>query len=569
MKKALRSVVAVVLIVVLCTALVQPSALYNTFARETKIHTQWKQAAKQVGAVHSYEEELYYTDSDPKDITALTDSVGYVNNEVIVYFDDDTTTEQKQTIFDSIGGTVIGHTDVLNKYQLQIKENDFLSLQKLCHNLRKNAHVSFAHCNMALQRKEDVVPDDPWLDQNGYSAAYGWDNSYLYGGNWWLIATQTTDAWENEKYFNPICIGVLDSGFDTTHEDLQGKFRFPAKKYERTNIPSSHGTHVSGILSANANNGVGITGICNNAELLCVDWQPEETQTWLTDERIFTGFIALVKGGAKIINMSLGSSGGFTKSSAFFWDIGMYFEGMLYSYTVASLLSKGYDFLVVQSAGNGDKDGKPCNSKYNGSFACISKRNIFTGRTGISKQEVLDHILIVGSCTSAHNDTKFYQSSFSNYGDSVSLFAPGSMVFSTDLMKNGGYCYKSGTSMAAPVVTGIAALTWSVNPALRGAEVKAILCDPDNAVYKCANYYNEDMHIPEYNMVNAKLSVEAAIRTLNTEEPTTELPVTEPETTEPDVTIHDHTIVPQAETNTTLHRSDRKWIEKFRGEIGE
>ena len=67
------------------------------------------------------------------------------------------------------------------------------------------------------------------------------------------------------------------------------------------------------------------------------------------------------------------------------------------------------------------------------SFSSISMRTAFTGLTRISKQDVLNHVIIVGSCTYAHKDKDFYQSSFSNYGDGVSIFAPGSWVFRTGL----------------------------------------------------------------------------------------------------------------------------------------
>jgi subtilisin family serine protease len=258
----------------------------------------------------------------------------------------------------------------------------------------------------------------------------------------------------------------------------------------------------------------------------------------------------------------------------------MYLEGMLYSYTVASLLARGYDFLVVQSAGNGSKADEPCDSYYNGSFASITMRNAFTGLTGISRQEVLNHVIIVGSCTYAHKEKDFYQSSFSNYGDGVSIFAPGSWLFSTDKKENGNYSYKSGTSMAAPVVTGITALTWSVNPSLTGAQVKAIVCDPANTVYRCVNYFWEDeIDIPTYPMINAKLSVEAAIRTLGlpvepveptepvSEEPESETAPTAPITVPP-ITVPSMTA--PSPTQPLVHgNSADPIVEKFRGEIGE
>ncbi len=568
MKKTVAALLLLTLLFALC---LKPASLPQAIraARETKAHTEWLESAQSADCgVRVFDDELYYSESDPENIVELSDHVAYVNNEVIVYFADDTTLAQKTKLFDSVGAQVVGYTDVLNKYQLRLPQSrDFFALQLLCTKLRAQKGVQFASCNLAMQRTEDVVPDDPWLEADGSEAAERWDDDYVYGGNWWLTATQTTSAWEHAELFHKIRVGILDSGFDVDHEDLQGKFSFPNNYYERSNHPSSHGTHVAGIVSANANNKIGITGICNNAELMCVDWEPEKDkgQRWSTDERIFTGVIALIRSGAKVINMSLGASGNYEESKRWQWNVSMYLEGMLFSYTVASLLARGYDFLVVQSAGNGSKADQPCDSYYNGSFACITMRNAFTGLTGISKKEVLNHIMIVGSSTYAHKGTAFYQSSFSNYGDGVSIFAPGSWVFSTDLEENGKYNYKSGTSMAAPVVTGIAALTWSVNPSLKASEVKAIVCDPDNTCYTCKNFYwADELDIPTYPMINAKLSVEAAIKTLGLPEP--EDP-TEPVSEDPSESESESE--PAAPPRLVRGQSADPIVEKFRGEIGE
>ena len=573
MKKTIAVLLLLTMVFALCLKPVSIPQILRS-AQENKAHTQWRESARNADAdVYFYDDGLYYAQTDPKNIVSFTDNFAYVNNEMIVYFKEDTSASEKQSVFDSLGATVVGYTDILNKYQLQLpEEKNFFDLQCLCTKIRAEKNVLFASCNIAAHRSEDVVPDDPWLHDDGTPAAPKWDDDYVYGGNWWLTATQTTSAWDHAGAFHPISVGILDGGFDVDHEDLQGKISFPTKYYERTNLPDSHGTHVAGIVSANANNKIGITGICDNAKLLCVDWEPEKDagQYWSTDERVFTGIIALIRHGAKVINMSLGSSSGFEKSKRLNWEIGCYFEGMLFSYTVASLLARGYDFLIVQSAGNGDKDGDPCDSRYNGSFASITKRNAFTGLTGISKQQVLDHIIIVGSSTYAHKDTEFYQSSFSNYGDGVSIFAPGSFVYSTDLEERGSYSYKSGTSMAAPVVTGIAALTWSVNPALTGAQVKSIICDPSNTIYTCKNYYREDeIDIPSYPMINAKLSVEAALKTIEPQPP--EEPSTETETTEEESSTFEPITIPTYTfTMPTVHgNSADPIVEKFRGEIGE
>lgn len=594
MKNALKTAVALALVFVLCAVILEPDAAESIRmaaenTKQTEANLQWKQDAVQNGAdIRSFDDTLFFAQTDETDIVRITDGIGYVRNEILVSFADGASVSEKKELFDSVGASVIGCADVSNLYQLKIAPNSFTKLQLLCAKLRCKKSIAFAACHLALQRTEDYVYDDPWLDPDlGITTAISWDDSYIYGGNWWLTAMQTPSAWEYSAYFHPITVGVLDSGFDTAHEDLQGKISFPQKKYARTNVPASHGTHVCGIISAIGGNQKGIAGICQNADILAVDWQPDDNQIWSTDMRIFTGFISLVRAGAKVINLSLGSSRLYKEQNDFRWRCMMYFEGMLFSHMMASLLHKGYDFVVVQSAGNGTKDGTPCNAYFNGNFCCINKKNTFTGLTGISKQEILDRIIVVGSATYSHEENHFYMSSFSNYGDTVSLFAPGSLVFSTDLAENGGYSFKSGTSMAAPVVTAIAALTWSVNPSLKGSQIKKILCDPENTIYDCVNHFNlpdaenPGIEIPDYPMVNAKLCVQAAVRTLSVPEEST----AQEETTETSETETQHSTSPidppsvsftlpsaaaaRAEDIPVRGKSDKDIIERFRAEIGE
>ncbi len=491
---------------------------------EAETHAQLKQAALEVDALNIVNAggADFYRDAGAQDVERLSGEVGYIADEVLILFEDGVSILNKLSLFAEIGGTVVGYTAILNQYQIKIDARPFDELNFLCETLTQRDDVALAVCNMAFQRHEAAVPDDPWTNSGGGDEAYGWNESAPDGGNWWLEATETVSAWDYGDYFNSIKVGVLDGGFDTAHEDLAGKISFPSRWFERRSAPSSHGTHVAGIIAAKANNQKGITGICDKAELVCVDWEADsDDQHWVNEERIVTGFIALVKSGAKVINLSLGSSGSFEKKYEYFWNIGMDIEAGFFSLVISRLLARGYDFVVIQSAGNGDGDeGDPCDAYYNGSFACIREDNCFVGLSRVSKQDVLDRIIIVGSAVNVRDGESYYQSSFSNIGDTVDVCAPGSWVFSCDTAENGYYSYKSGTSMSAPVVTGIAALVWSVNPALSGAQVRDIVCSPQNSRYNTVVYFYENLQDYVYPLVNARLAVEAAIATLPTESET-------------------------------------------------
>ncbi|MCR5485575.1 MAG: S8 family serine peptidase [Clostridiales bacterium] len=520
-------------------------------------------------------ENDFYREASPDEIVSLTDSddIGFVPDEILVMFYPGVPFIKKLSLINEIGGTVTGYTAILNKYQIKLsEEKSFDDLCALADELTARDEVALASCNMAYKFYETAVPDDPWLDPGGtYDVTYGWNEDRPSGGNWWLEVTDTVSAWDNVKYCSDITVGVIDSGFETEHEDLAGKISFPSKRFERLNIPTSHGTHVAGIIAAKANNKKGITGICQTAKLLCVDWSPEKGQYWSTDERIFTAFVSLVTHGAKVINLSLGATSGFDPGNAFFWDIGVRFESAFYSFVIARLLDLGYDFLVVQSAGNGDKNDEICDSRYNGTFCGISQKTAFPGLGKAKKQDVLDRVVIAGSITQAHNGKHFYQSSFSNIGDGVSICAPGSSVYSCTTIENGSYTWLSGTSMAAPVVTGIAAMTWSANPSLSGADVKHIITDTANTKYDAIVYYNDGYDQYVYPVINADLSVKAALRLRGIDDETTE--TTSDDETTTDTLIDPKSLSPERSAEydpdsvyNTI--SDMETVEKYRHEIG-
>ena len=178
---------------------------------------------------------------------------------------------------------------------------------------------------------------------------------------------------------------------------------------------------------------------------------------------------------------------------------------------MSSLLNKGYDFVAVQAAGNGNVLGYPIDASNNGHFSSVNENNIFTGFNKLDKSEILDRIIVVGAAEN-NGDGTYRQSFFSNVGPAISVSAPGNEIYSLDM--NSDYCTLTGTSMATPMVTAVASLVWSVNPDFKGPEIKEIVCtatDKIAAVNTEAAYF-DDLELMDYPMVNAKLAVEEAIK---------------------------------------------------------
>lgn len=453
---------------------------------------------------------------EAENIGFIDSDTGYVKDTLAVFIDPDLGFLDRLSILNSCGGTVIGWCAPAELYIVRTFGMTHDAALARCEKIEETEGVALAMPLYLSKTEEQTTPDDPFdymieEDLLCYENPVEWDELHPDGRNWWLEAIHAREAWDYEAYYQPINLGVLDSGFDLTHPELEGKISFPNEKRANKNRASDHGCHVAGIIAAERNNATGISGICDNANLICVDWNPDVLQFWFTEIAIYFGFTELVQAGAKVINLSLGISPSVTSDNAGFFERQL--KPMAISLTMASLLSKGYDFLVVQSAGNGNALGTPIDSTNNGHFTAITENNVYTGKHEVAKEDILGRILIVSAASNGLNGT-YYQAGYSNVGRYIGIAAPGSDVFSCGDPWINDYTYKSGTSMSAPCVTGVAGLVWSVNPGFTGREVREILVTSTDSVAKL-NEFNEyiyDLDLMEYPMLNAKLAVEEAIR---------------------------------------------------------
>ena len=452
------------------------------------------------------ERSAFLEDITDEDVSQFDENSGYIKNMLLVFFEEDASLFDKLSALRKTGGAVVGSMPEAQLCVVRTSGLNYEKLTALCEKVMLDDSVALASVCPASRIAEQYTPDDPFTDYEWYTET--WDEANPDGNNWWLEATDTRAAWGYDSYFEDIDVGVVDGGFNTLHEELEGKISFPSASEAKRNNRSYHGTHVAGIIAAKGDNGAGISGICQNSELICVDWSPSGSQMWIGDVAIFFGFGKVVKAGAKVLNFSLGASGSLGANQQSWGSFVQNLDAMLYSCYMSALLNSGYDFVVVQSAGNGNSEGRPVDASANGCFCAITEKNTFIPYAGITARDLLDRIIIVGS---ARNDNgRFIQSDTSNVGDMVDICAPGVDVYSCSTE---GYISLSGTSMAAPVVTGIASLVWSVDSGLSGADVKRIVCSNTcDTVEPAPEYYFDSLNIKTYPMVNAKLAVEAALK---------------------------------------------------------
>jgi cell wall-associated protease len=204
-----------------------------------------------------------------------------------------------------------------------------------------------------------------------------------------------------------------------------------------------HGTHVCGIIGAERNNNKGMDGIADNVRIMMIRAVPNGDEH---DKDISLAIRYAVDNGAKVINMSFGKNLSPQKQ----WVD----EAVKYA------ASKGV--LLVHAAGNDNADVDTI-----GNFPCPQYKD--------SKSRATNWITVgASSDPAAEQEFKSYVASFSNFGkNEVDVFAPGARIYST-LSGPGGNKYGNldGTSMAAPVVTGVAAFLLEYYPNLSPEQVK-------------------------------------------------------------------------------------------------
>ena len=439
------------------------------------------------------------------DIVVGPGGIKYYKGVLLIFFMPTTSDTDARALIASKGGTVIGADNLVNLYEAKFNIEDYNTLAALADEFTALPSVIVAMLDELIEGTEAVAPNDPW--DSGTTTSTGgapssWTNNTVNGSNWGLKAIEAPAAWDNNARLAlaPTRAGVVDTGLRLSHTEFSNTTDnidvFLVNGDGHNEFARDHGTHVAGTIMASPNNSAGITGIAWHGNLL---FQSADASGALDGGLLSTGLTRTVANGAKVINYSIGGGGatGVTMAAA----------------TMASLLGQGFDFVVVQSAGNDSTAAVPVQASTNGWFCGIANTPTYAAiasANGISVQDMIDRIVVVASVDNDYNATSGYRlSSFSNVGNRVDIAAPGRDIYSTTSANNNSYGYKSGTSMAAPHVTGVASLVWSVNHGFSGAKIKEILCSA-NATTGAYNHGPADTRI-SYPMLNAKLAVERAV----------------------------------------------------------
>jgi subtilisin family serine protease len=319
-----------------------------------------------------------------------------------------------------------------------------VGVEQAVQRMRANPNVAYAEPNYLIAT--DVVPDDPRAGE-----MWGLINTGQTGG------TPDADidaemAWEVSTGSRDVIVAVLDSGCDYNHPDLAANIwtnpgEIPGNRVDddrngfvddvhgydfRNNDgdpfdDNGHGTHVAGTIGAVGNNGVGVAGVNWQVRILCAKFLSSFGNGFTSDA--IRALDYAVQMGADLTNNSYGG-GDFSQA---FID------------AVAEAIVAEQPFVAGAGNNNRDTDLAP---HYPSSF---------------------DLPNVIAVAATDHNDTR---ASFSNYGAaSVDLGAPGVNIWST--LPGNSYGSLSGTSMATPHVSGVAALLRAVSPGIPAAQLKS------------------------------------------------------------------------------------------------
>ena len=279
------------------------------------------------------------------------------------------------------------------------------------------------------------LPSDPRIGEQWGLRNTTSPNADINASQAWTVSTGTRQT----------IVAVLDTGVDYTHPDLAANMWVNPREVPGNNADDDgngfvddihgynfmenngnpmddlhHGTHVAGIIGAVGNNGIGISGVNQNTRIMALRFIGANGGGFTSDAVRAINYA--VANGAKVINTSWG---------------GAPYDNAL---VTAIQSARNAGVIIVGSAGN-DGNNVDINPFYPGSYSTVSDNVISVAATTITDQIP----------------------SYSNFGaNSVLLAAPGDNILST--FPNNGYSYLSGTSMAAPFVTGAISLLRDVRP---------------------------------------------------------------------------------------------------------
>ncbi|HQS59390.1 MAG TPA: S8 family serine peptidase [Gallionellaceae bacterium] len=364
--------------------------------------------------------------SNTSHLISLPDGSKAVADEVLVHVVKATNEAQILRLANNINATIVGSILPSNLYQLKLANplsaKDMMSLIK-----RVQAHAEVENAYVNALGEFSSTPNDPeFPSQHG------------------LTLVRAHDAWDATATGSGSIVAVLDSGIDRTHPDF-GTVGDCQLADNDCGLPSTdlvgHGTQVAGVIAAKTNNALGIASIAPSSKIKSIIASADSDVLLAEMQQAFADVTAY--GVASVINAS------FSRGPLAFAPV----VDLCGSINAAVINGVTPVAVVVAAAGNSGSNGffypARCNDSSRPDHAALTRKDLF-----ITVANSLSTTTIDPLCAPASALNQLCGNS--NYGTWVDIAAPGMSLRTTAV--GGGYISATGTSIAAPVVTGAAAI---------------------------------------------------------------------------------------------------------------
>lgn len=399
----------------------------------------------------------------------------YAMDQVLVVFEEDVSKKEAAKVVEKKEGedlTVLDTSQEELTGLVELPEDQ--TVEEAIKAYEKDPSVAYAQPNYCYRLIKDVEGSGGEYAAETKAATKNLNDIYK-EDLWYLDTVQAEEAWEllEESGHSKTRVAVLDTGVDTTHPDLQENLNKELCRDFTGGATSTaigdddgHGTLVTGIIGATANNRVGVAGTAGNyAEVFVVDVftyiddpaklasiSAKEAGNYAYTSDVVQGLEYASQNGAKVINLSLGMN----------------------------QLDKELETGINNAAQKGI------------TIVCAA------GNEGVSTPSYpADFEACISVIATTKNNTK---AGYSNYGAGTDISAPGGDViemadekedFSETILstylttppESSGYAWSAGTSMAAPVVTGVVALLYYEDSSLTTDEIKEYLYNSAFDIY--------------------------------------------------------------------------------------
>ena len=416
--------------------------------------------SESVAEVNIAEEEQ----PEPLEITSDAEYGDYEKGKVLVAVDETTDMQHLDEVLatsDLVETKSVSDQDISGGF-VRVDINGDVPIKQILSELKGEGFA--AQPNYIYYPAEDEVTSSA-VSVNDPSSSKQWLLESVDAYRAWEIAKCKEDTASSPK----VSVAVIDTGCLVAHEDLINNIRAVYNSatselgVDKVADSIGHGTHVAGIVAADANNGKGVAGVSYDAGLVIVKASIGDTKSFSTETLAQAYTWLMTNSGAqtnaqrnnvRVINMSVGGKGSIDSDDVLYQKITQ---------------AKNAGILTVCAAGNADAGATPPFDCIPGDYKdCFTVINLAQGSNAQPNDSS-------GTSYVTRSNTSNYNVSSGELSQAKNISAPGAKIYSTYNGGTSSYGSLSGTSMASPAVAGIAALLFAYDSSLSADEVREVL----------------------------------------------------------------------------------------------